>query len=205
MKPSALVCDHQRDKASDRESESTGTDILLCLCPPMRSVITNQKSETDTMNEPAYALIALTRELSYRVGTLSLDDDDFITERNHLCQITCAARLLSESAYQEADDLEENSVRLSEETQNDLRFLLHHGYSGWDATVADLIAKEAARIREEIAANIKPEPTPEEKLEWAREVRERLAGLTEQWVSDAETAVQAANQDSTEPSTGEAA
>ncbi|NVZ11719.1 hypothetical protein HW932_20950 [Allochromatium humboldtianum] len=157
------------------------------------------------MNEPSYALIALTRELSYRVGTLSLDDDDFITERNHLCQIACAARLLAESAYQEADDLEENSVRLSEETQNDLRFLLHHGYSGWDATVADLIAKEAARIREEIAANIKPEPTPEEKLEWAREVRERLAGLTEEWVSDAETAVQAANQDGPESSASNAA
>lgn len=150
------------------------------------------------MNEPAYALIALTRELSYRVGTLSPDDDDFATERESLCQIACAARLLSESAYQEADDLEENSVRLSEETQNDLRFLLHHGYSGWDATVADLIAKEAARIREDIAANVKPKPTPEENLEWAREVRERLAGLTDQWVSDAETAVQAANEASTE-------
>ena len=158
------------------------------------------------MNEPAYALIALTRELSYRVGTLSLDDDDdFTTERDHLCQIACAARLLAETAYQECDELEEHSVRISDETRDNLRFLMRHGHPDWEATVADLVAQEAARVREEIAANVKPEPTPEENLEWAREVRERLAGLTEQWVSDAETAVQAANQDDPESSESNAA
>lgn len=150
------------------------------------------------MNEPAYALIALTRELSYRVGTLSPDDDDFATERESLCQIACAARLLAETAYQEADDLEENSIRLSEETQDNLRFLMRHGRSDWEKTVADLVATEADCVREDITANVKPKPTPEENLEWAREVRERLAGLTDQWVSDAETAVQAANEASTE-------
>ena len=157
------------------------------------------------MNEAAFALIGLTREVAHIVGTISPDGDDFDEVRDQVCQLATAARLLAETAFREADDLEENSIRLSGETQDNLRFLMHHGWPCWSGTVAELIAREAARVRDEIAANVKPKPTPEENLEWARDVRERLSGLTEQWVSDAEAAVQAANQDSTEPSTGEAA